>query len=1044
MEYKELNIVGRIAKIFIDNHRITTLVAMMLVIWGTFAYATLPREQAPEINIPYAVISTYYAGASPEDIESQITNKLETQINEVDDITNITSTSSFSISSIMVEFSYDVDMDDKVQQVQNKVAEVSSQLPEDAGDPSVMKVEMSDFAILDMNLVSTKGLEFLTEKAELLEEELEEIVGVGDVTVSGTLQSEIQINVDANRLALYGVTLDQIARVFYTENVNIPVGDLSINNQNYVLRVLGEFESLTDIRNLVVTYSEDATPIYLRYLATVEETTRDMNSYARVSRITDDGTWEEFSSVGLSVIKRQGDNIIKVGEEIHARIQELQDSGKLGDAELVVIWDGIAEAEKEINNLMRNVGISILIVCAILILFLGIQAALIASMVIPLSLGIAFGMLVFTGMSINGLTLFALILALGMLVDNGIVMVENIYRMVHSTGCGRRKAALMAANEIGIPLISAVLTTISAFVPMLFMTGIMGEYIRVIPYMVVFALSGALFVGIVLVPCFASKFIPKQTEAEARQVKRIRFAVLREKYRTALSLLLHNKKRRRGAIFLLGLLFVGSLALPITGIVPVEMFPSADSSWVTINVTLPQGTELEKSNEATKVLEEHIKTIDGVKHFMALAGAQGASEFDFSLASSSVENSLYFSIMLFEPDEREMTSAEIIELMRGIEAPELVGATITFVLFEEGPPSDDPIVFRVFGDDNDQLQVLAKDLAGILRTVEGTVEIDDGLQESIQEYQIRFDRDKMQTLGLTTTTVASFLRNAQSGMDLGVFRENGEETDIIMRLNEEDRESLEDLEQLQIMTMVGPVPLSTFVEAELAGSLSSISHHDLDKTITIRSQLLPNYNSGQVLAAFQQELEGYDFPNGFGVSFGGEDEEIKESFTNLFYALWVAVVLIYLILIAQFNSYAQPFIILSTMPLALIGVFGGLLVMGMSLNFPGFIGVVALVGIVVNNAILIIDAINKQRQDGLEIELAILEGASRRFRPVVLTTLTTVLAIIPTTLTDEMWGSLGVSIIFGLSFSTLLTLFVIPVLYFIVESRYEIKKQYES
>lgn len=1038
MEYKELNFVGRIAKIFIDNHRITTLVAIFLVIWGGFAYFTLPREQAPEVNIPYAVVSTYYAGASPGDIETQITDKLEKSINELDDITTITSTSSFSVSSIMVEFSYDVDMDAKIQEIQNKVSEVRNQLPEDAEVPTVMKVEMSDFPILDMNLVSTQGLKFLTEKAELLEDELEEIPGVSNVALTGTLTREIQVNVDADRLTLYGVTLDQIAAIFRTENINIPVGDLSINNQNYTLRVLGEFESIDDIKNLVVSYGADGSPIYLRYVATVEDTTREMNSYARVHRLGDDGEWHEYTAVGLSVIKRQGNNIIKVGEQIHERIKELQDSGKLGDAELVVIWDGVNEAQKEISNLMNNVGVSILIVCGVLVLFLGLQAALISSMVIPLSLGIAFGTLLFTDMSINGLTLFALILALGMLVDNGIVMVENIYRMIQVTGSGRRKAALLAANEIGIPLISAVLTTISAFVPMLFMRGIMGEYIKVIPLMVVFALSGALFVGLILVPCFAAKFIPKN----AHESSRIKFVVIREKYRTFLGEVLENQRSRRRLLLLLTILFVAALSLPILGIVKVEMFPTADSTWITANITLPQGTELEKTNQAAELLEEHIKSIEGVKDFMALVGAQGASEFDFSLSSSSVENSIYFSILLVEPDERDLTSSEIIEKMRNITAPELVGADISFVLFEEGPPSDDPIVFKIYGDNNSELQNMAKDLSQILAGVPGTVEIDDGLQSSLQEYQIKFDRNKMQTLGLTTATVAGFMRSAESGMDLGVYRENGEEIDVIMRLNEDDRDSLEDLEQLQIMTMSGPVPLTAFSEAEMTGSLSSINHDDLDKTITLRSQLLPGYNAAQVLKDFQKELENYEFPEGYGVSFGGEDEEIKDSFTDLFYALWVAVVLIYLILIAQFNSYAQPFIILSTMPLALIGVFGGLLILNMTLNFPGFIGVVALVGIVVNNAILIIDAINQQRREGLDLLLAILEGASRRFRPVILTTLTTVLAIIPTTLTDEMWGSLGVSIIFGLSFSTLLTLFVIPVLYFMVESRYEIKKQH--
>lgn len=1040
MEYKDLNFVGRIAKIFIDNHRITTLVAIFLMIWGGFAYLVLPREQVPEVNIPYAVVSTYYAGASPDDIEAQITDKLEKTINELDNITNITSTSSFSISSIMVEFSYDVDMDTKIQEIQNKVREVSNQLPEDAEEPTVMKVEMSDFPILDMNLISNQGLKFLTEKAELLEDELEGIPGVSDVVLTGTLSREIQVNVDADRLTLYGATLNQISSIFRAENINIPVGDISINNQNYTLRVLGEFESIDDIKNLVVSYGADGSPIYLRYLATIEDATREMNSSARVHRLSENGKWQEYTTVGLSVVKRQGNNIIKVGEQIHERIKELQDSGKLGDAELVVIWDGVNEAQNEISNLMNNVVVSILIVCGILVLFLGLQAALISSMVIPLSLGIAFGALLFTDMSINGLTLFALILALGMLVDNGIVMVENIYRIIQVTGGGRRKAALKAANEIGIPLISAVLTTIAAFVPMLFMTGIMGEYIRVIPLMVVFALSGALFVGLILVPCFAAQFIPKN----AHESTRIGFAILREKYRTFLGEIVETKRKRRGLLIVLTILFVLALSLPIIGIVKVEMFPTVDSTWITANITLPEGTELGKTDQAAQVLEEHIKSIEGVKDFMVLVGAQGASEFDFSLSSSSVENSIYFSILLVEPEERNLTSSEIIEKMRDITAPELVGANISFVLFEEGPPSDDPIVFKIYGDNNDELQSLAKDLAKILAGIEGTVEIDDGLQASLQEYQIKFDRNKMQTLGLTTATVASFLRSAESGTDIGIYRDNGEEVDIIMRLNEDDRDSLEDLEQLQIMTLTGPVPLATFSEAEMTGSLSSINHDDLDKTITLRSQLLPGYNASQVLKDFQKELENYEFSDGYGVSFGGEDEEIKNSFTDLFYALWVAVLLIYLILIAQFNSYAQPFIILITMPLALIGVFGGLFILNMTLNFPGFIGVVALVGIVVNNAILIIDAINQLRREGLDIVLAILEGASRRFRPVILTTLTTVLAIIPTTLTDEMWGSLGVSIIFGLSFSTLLTLFVIPVLYFMVESRYEIKKQHEA
>jgi len=1023
MDYKSLNPIGKLAKVFLDQYRITIVITIAIIFAGLFAYNSLPRESTPEINIPIAVVLTTYPGASPEDIESQITDKIENKVSELDDIDQITSTSSVSSSLVMIDFETNVDMDLMVQKLQNKMSEIQSQLPADANEPVVTKIEMSDVPIMNVNLISDLSTEELTEYSDIIEDELELIRGVSDVSASGTIEREISINLDADRLALYGVSVNQIVQAIEGENINFPIGEVTLNDHNYGIRVIGEFESVDEIEDLVVTYSTEGAPVYLRNLATVVDGSQEIGNYARLSQINELGEWDTLPAITLSVFKRQGENLVSVGQEVREKMIELVESETLPEIDYVITGDWAEETENEVNRLMRNVLISVGIVAVILIVFLGFYPALISSTVIPLSIGSAFMIVHLLGLTLNGLTLFGLILALGMLVDNGIVMVENIYRIIQQGNIGRRKAALLAANEIGIPLISAVLTTISAFVPMAFMSGIAGQYIRVIPLTVVFSLGSSLIIGLILVPYFASRFIPKEKTVASKKAKPSRFESFKTVYNEWMKSLLHKKWKRRGLLGMLVILFFGSFILPISGMLSTEMFPSSDAVRMTMDITLPPGTSLEKSDIAARSVEVEIQKLEGIENFVALVGSTGGSNGDpMQVSGGDSENLIHFAINLVPKEEREHSSPEMVELLRDIETPELVGATFSFFEESGGPPSDDPIVFRVRGEETDVLEAIALDLAAILEDIPGTVEVSDGIQDPLQEYQILLDREELQRVGLSTIQFADLLRTIESGREVGVYREGKEEVDLILRLREEDRDSLSDLSSLSFVTPMGLIPFNSIADIQLGSSLNSISHYELDKVLTLRSKLQPGYNGGQTLALFKEAIEDYPFPQGYSLLFGGEDQDIQESFLSLYYAMWVSIILIYLILIAQFNSFAQPLIILMSMPLALIGVFWGLFLTGYSLSFPAFIGVVALSGIVVNNAILIIDCINQQRKDGLELEAAVLAGVNLRFRPILLTTLTTVLAIIPTSLTDEVWGSLGFSIFLDSAFQPSLPL----------------------
>ncbi|MFA5842275.1 MAG: efflux RND transporter permease subunit [Candidatus Gracilibacteria bacterium] len=1041
LKFKPLSPIAKLIRFFLTRDRITVLVAITFTLWGVLAYFSMPREQIPEINIPIAIVSTMYPGASPQDIETQVTDKLESKLSELDQIDTLTSTSSFSMSMIVIQFETGVDMDLMTQKIQNKIGEVENELPADAESPTVGMIESSDLPVLDINLMSEKGSEFLTDQAEWLQDELEKITGVSDVTISGGVGKEIQINVSASRLALYGLSLAQITPLFEMESVNFPVGDITIDNQNYTVRIQGEFTNLTEIENLVIGSSTQGAPIYLRDIATVEETFKETTSYARLSQKDETGEWVTEPSITLSVYKKKDSNIVDIGDEIKSKIEQWQIDGSLSDnVSVAVTGDWAEETKKEINNMFVNVGESFLIVGLILFLYLGLLPSLISAFVIPLSMATTFGLLWYTGYTINGLTLFALVLVLGMVVDSGIIMVENIFRLYHQAKGDRKLITLHAADEIAVPLITSVLTTIASFLPMAFMTGIVGEYIKVIPMTVIFALGSSMVIGLVLTPYFTYRMIPKKLgPTDQTGLLSGNLTTIKKMYRDFVAALLESRFKRWA--FLAGLtgLFLSSFLLPATGLVRTEMFPGSDSKWVTLNISLPQGTSLEKSDEAAQMLTDKIKTVEGIRNFVTLVGTSGASTTLMDVSGGSAENTIYFSINLVDPEDRELGSGEIVEEIRtlALDISYFVGATLTFAEQEKGPPSGDPIVFRIQGEDSTTLENVANDLANLLETVPGTVEVDNGIQEKLKEYEIVLNREKIQLLGLNTATVAATLRALSSGQNVGIYRENNEELDVILQLKESDRDTLDDLKRIMIPSSQGLISLDAIASIELGGSPSSVAHYDLKKTITVSSKITPGANSAEILKIFKQELSAYPMPEGYSVTFGGETEDINESFGGLYNAMWIAVVLIYIILVAQFNSLIQPFIILTTLPLSVIGVFAGLFIMDYGFSFPSFIGVVALGGIVVNNAIMIIDRMNSQRSLGMPLKQAVLEGVNLRFRPILLTTLTTIIGVIPTSLQDEVWGSLGFTIVFGLAFSTVLTLIVIPVLYYMVESRKE-------
>ncbi|MDA3815483.1 MAG: efflux RND transporter permease subunit [Patescibacteria group bacterium] len=1031
----------------IRKSRLTYLVIGFLLLFGILTIGNLPRELQPEVEIPYAVIVTAYPGASPVDVEKQITEKIENQVTNLSGIKELQSTSSVGNSMVTIEFEADQDLTESIRNLKDEVRKAGNDLPKDAFDPEVIEISLSDEAVFIAVLSSDQyDISDLKRFAENLQSKLEGIPYVSEARVVGGLDKAINIEIDQNSLAQKGLSISQVINSISANNVNFPLGSIELSDLSYSLRVEGEFLTVSDISNLVIG-SVNGKPVFLEDIARVEEGFSEKNSISRLS--VDGGKPEE--SVSLQVYKKTGGDITRVAEEAKRISLAGEGVDYPEDVNLAVTTNNADFINESIETLMTNGLQTVLIVLVLLFMFLGWKEALIAGLAVPFSFFIAFIVMSLVGESLNFLSLFALVLALGLLVDSAIVVVEGMYQKVGKYRISGYQAAILTIKEYAAPLMSGMLTTIAVFSPLMFIEGIIGDFMKTIPIVVIATLIAALFVSLTIVPAIGALVIKPQKRCtdedpelpgekkslwgkiknrcssrsrEERMASKI-FNKVASKYYEVLPKIIGNKKNRKIVLFSVTILFLFSIYLPISGLLKVESFTSTDAETFNINIEMPVGTLLEETNMVTKKVEQIVLEEPEVVNFVTSVGASSG----MSLGSTSRENISYIKVNLTKKAEREISSVDIVSNLRKKVTNEVTEANIDFIEQESGPPGGAPIEMRVVGDDLDVLEDLAEQAKEALAQIPTVIEAETTIESSPGEFVFVPNKDILAREGLSVIQLAGQLRSGISGNSDSAITKEGDDIDILVKYDKEKISSFNDFEGILVNTPSGEkYSLSELGEVNLEPSLSKINRRDKERVVTVTAKT-DGGNPTEITQKLQEDLKQVNLPDGYRFDYGGESEELQNIFMDMFLKMIIGIVLILFILATQFNSYKQVLVVLSTIPLAMIGVFICMAVARLTIDIPAFVGIVSLAGIVVNNAIILIDQINRQLEKGEELIEAISLSGRNRLRPIILTSITTIFGLLPLSITQPDWRNMGFAIIFGLAFSGVLTLVVVPTLF---------------
>ena len=1023
----------KICDIAIERRTTVFVLLALIIVLGIYSYIVLPRESEPEIIIPVALVTVTYQGVSPEDMETLVTIPIERKLTGISGVKQIVSTSNEGMSTIVVEFDADVDVNNAIQKVKDKIDLARSDLPEDADEPIVRDVNMGEAPIIFVNLTGSIGLIELSKIAELLKDKIETVAGVLEVDVIGDVEREIRIEVDPIRAGLYGIPLSELVQIAISENVNTPAGSLDVGEGKYLVRVPGEIQGVDDISNLVVRQNEDGV-VYLRDLAVVRDGVKEATAISRLDGV---------SSVSLVVSKRSGVNIVNLSTAIKQVLDDARKTLPKG-VRLDITLDESTRIQQMIRQLENSILSGLVLVLIVTFLVLGFTNAFFVALAIPISLLITFSVMNFSGLTLNMVTLFSLMVSLGMLVDNGIVVVENIYRHAQM-GLSRIEAAKQGSAEVAWPIFGSALTTIVAFFPMVFWPGMMGKFLNLLPKTVIVTLFASLFVGLIVNPALASVFVRLAKDTRDRGPTLFARVIL-----GGYEKLLRTSLRWSAVTITAAVVFLFTIIAVFAANPKTEFLAKIEPDRVFIDVDLPEGANLGATDAITRQIEQLVAADRDVLDFMLTnVGSRGASVRESMPGSAPAGMGSHRGrvTLVFPPyAERTEQPSHIVARVRQY-FDDIVGAEIRFGEAGMGPPSGPPVSLEISGDDFDELARLTAEIRSRIRDVPGLVDLQDNLGKGKPEVRIIVDREQARLAKLDTRYIGATIQAAIHGRKAGEYREGDDEYDVIIKFPDAFRD---DLAHVEGMSFVNPdglqIPFTSVARLERGIGLGSIKHVDRLRTVTIQAQAEGDRSGTSVLNDVQDRLADLQLPPGYKIAYTGENDEAIESGIFLMRAFIVALFLIALVLITQFNSIIQPFIIMSSVILSLGGVFFGLMIFDMPFGMlMTGIGCVSLSGIVVNNAIVLVDYINKLRERGMDAEEAIITAGKVRFRPVILTAVTTILGLAPLGLgisfdfrnlemvmggeQASYWGSMAVAIIFGLSFATVLTLVVVPALY---------------
>jgi multidrug efflux pump subunit AcrB len=1103
-------------------HRPLTVYVLMIIValGGIASYRSLPRESFPEIRVPLILVRTIYPGASPRDIENQISRKIENELKGISGVKEIRSTSFDGYSLVEVEFEPDVDLDTALQKVREQVDLARPELPDDAEDPLISDIDFSRVPIMLINLGGEVGVARLKEIADDLKDALEAIPGVNLVQIVGGQDREVQVFADPRRLTAYRLGLSDLVDSIEREHLTVPGGDLDIGRLSFLVRVPAEARIPREIEEFVIAVRDDQT-IRVRDVATVVFGFEEESTRARLN---------QRPSITLTVEKRTGANIIEVADAIKSELDVLR-AALPPSTELTLTGDQSFYIRDMVRNLENNILSGLLLVLIVLFAALGLRPAVIVAAAIPFSMMITFLIVSLLGFTLNMIILFSLVLLLGMLVDNAIVTVENIYRH-RERGVSAVDAARIGTGEVAMPIIASTATTLCAFAPMLLWPGIVGDFMKYLPITLIIGLSASLFVALVFNPTLSLKLLrapaAARNSAEAGSTRRgpviriyrrvlnaaldpgpeVRFAFARNWMLLVtffvcsalaagwamIGALVGSGASAAGiaALALVGLaafaaqgtLWLGSLPLALAGrrsfmtdarakvlwtvgtILAVtlaaygvfgrgvEFFPEIEPREIWVDLEFPPGTNLAAQDGLVRIIEQrNAQTVD-LEDMVANVASTGLSleGGDISGGGGAASNVSRVTLNLHRFEDRAQNSFKTLDEVRA-RVTDLSGARIRVDGPQEGLPTGKPVTVKLIGDDYSLLGRTAEELRRRLESVPGLLNVADDYDEGYPEIRVELNRQEVSRSMTNTRDVALAVRTALAGTEVAKFRTDEDEYEIVVRLPRSDRRSLDSLEELSVIDDEGRViPLRSLANFSVTSGPSAIRRIDLHRVVSVEADVDYDrgYTDGDRREAAADVIESMDLPTELRWEFGGSKEEEEESRAFLTSAFVVALLLIALILVTEFDSLVTPVTILVSVVLSLIGVFWGLLVTHrpFGIIMTG-IGVISLAGIVVNNAIVLCDFILQLRREGLEKRAAIVEAGAIRLRPVALTAITTILGLIPLTVginidffgggvslggeSSQWWGSMGVAVIFGLAVATVLTLVVVPVTYDVLD-----------
>ena len=1012
-----------IYKSAVNNPITTILIFVAISIFGIFSFTKLPIDFFPHIETTNIMVITAYPGASAIDIEENVTRPLENTLNSVEDLKHIHSQSKENISIVVLEFEYGIDSDIATANIRDKLDVATNILPDDVDKPIIFKFSTEEAPIM---LMAIKAKESWSGLYKIIDERvttpLARVKGVGTVSVSGIPERQIQIYCDPYKLEAYGMTIEQIAQVVAAENASMPGGQMDVGSNTYSLRVDQEFNGADEMLDIVVGNRNGAN-IYLRDVATVTDTQQE-----RAQESFNNGTRS-----GMMIIQKQTDaNAVQISKKVNEKLVELRKDlpSDVTIEPYVDMSDNILDVASSLKDTILT---TFIVVMFVVMMMLGRwRAMFIIILTIPISMLSALIYLLATGSTLNIITMSSLSISIGMVVDNAIVVLENITSHV-DRGARVKQAAIFATKEVGVSIIASTLTTLAVFLPLTMITGMAGVLFKPMGWMVTITLTVSMAAALTFTPVLCS-LIMKQNPKKSRMQKYVDGAMgwLENLYGKALNWCVNHRKT---FLFASLALFVAV----IVGLAPrmkTEFFPAQDNARIAVKIKLPIGTRQEITRDLALRIDEQFRR--DYPEIIALGMSEGSADTDNTYASMQENGTHYISmnVRLLKKTERERSLSEICDLMR--KDLKQYAEIRTFEVIESGQKGgaggQQTVDIELYGYDFDTTDRIAAEIKERMLSLEGCTEVTISRDEYTPEYQVVFDRDKLARNGLNVATAATYLRNRVNGAVASYYREDGEEYDILVRYDRQFRESIEDLENITLYSQSGQAvkvrDVGHVIEAQTP---PTIQRKDRSRYVKISGAIGHGYAMSDLISGIKAELDKMEFPAGITWDFGGSFEDQQDTFKDMFMLLALMVILVFVIMASQFESLTYPFVIMFSLPFALVGVIIGMVTSGTAMGVMGLLGILMLVGIVVNNGIVLVDYTRLLVGRGYPILDAAVAAGRSRMRPILMTTLTTVLGMVPmaigTGVGSEMWNSLGMSVAWGLSFSTLVTLFLIPVLF---------------